>query len=104
MYLRRRRIDLFLRHLSLVLVPQGNQRTSNQRKSKQRKSKQRKSSPRSGAGCADTLSSAGVLGSSWCCSSSSVLFGRWVEVAKRTRRARAVALLPPTVWSPFAAT
>jgi hypothetical protein len=53
-YLRRRRIDLFLRHLSLVLVPQGNQP----------KSKQPNSSPRSWAGGADTPSSPGVWGSS----------------------------------------
>ena len=63
-YLRRRRIDLFLPHLSLVLVPQGNHRKGKQRKGKQRKGKQRKSSPRSGAGGADTLSSPGVWGSS----------------------------------------
>src|SRR5215208_7001749 len=98
-YLRRRRIDLFLRPLSLGLVPLGHQP----------KSKQPKSSLRSGAGGADTLSSAGVLGSSWCCSSLSALLGRWVAVveevksrlrvglAKRTTRARALAVLPPTV-------
>src|SRR5215204_2940981 len=106
MYLRLRLIDLSLCHLSLVLVPQGNQRKSKQRKSKQRKSKQR-----SGAGGADTLSSAGVLGSSWCCSSSSALLGRWVAVVEvksrlrvgltksttRTARGASLAVLPPTV-------
>ena len=71
-----------------MLVPLGNQRKSKQRKSKQRKSKQRKSSLRSGAGGADTLSSAGVWGSSWCCSSSSALFGHWVAVVEVKSRLR----------------